>query len=435
MAKYVDKFCLNDEIAKNAYSKTYKGIDRNTSQEVLIKVFALHLIDQNKLYHQKILNEMTIIESLESEYTIKPISYLKTSNNMYHVYERYPEGSLANYIKKSGKIPENQSLELFRRILECIKDLHTNNTLHRDLRPSAFMFKGGKLYITNFFNAIVLNNPEIENNEVVSKNNHYKAPENIKKNFDYTKKSDIYALGVIVYKMIYGELPNRKTVISKLSNTNTDVARLLRKLLEEEPDLRLSASEALYFLDQNTSKSMDDSKIRPAEQIKLSFDNFRQKMDFLMRFGNFLYLNKNIAETAVMMHYLVMKKAYLLTKSFKEHFSALKKTADADSSLQAYEDFLKGIERESLTHLISFQNVLNNAVDVGKYYDLSKDLESLDTFANFEGLYRTIITPLMNASKEVSLDKMCQELCKTFTENERAHNFNVFNKPLIVPYN
>lgn len=432
MAKYVDKFCLNEEVSKNEYSKTYNGVDRHTTQEVLIKVFSLQMIDLNKLYHEKVLNEMTIIESLESEYTVKPISYLKTSNNMYHVYERYKEGSLADYIKKNGRIPENKSIELFRRILQCINDLHVNNTIHRDLRSSAFLFKKGELLLSNFFNAILYNNPDMPNKEVISRDNYYRAPENLKQDYNYSKKSDMYSLGVILYEMIYGELPNHKTVLNKLAAVNTESAKLIRKLLEEDPDLRLSSTEALYYIDQNIARSQADSKINSSDKIRASFDNFRQKMDFLMRFGNFLYLNKNIGETAPMMHYMIMKKAYLLTKSYKESFAGLKNNAEPNPAWQAYEDFLKAIERESLTHLISFQNSLNNEIDIKKFNELSKDLESFDNFANFEELNKSVISPLMNSPKELSVDKMCHELCRTFVENEKIQNFTNFIKPLII---
>jgi len=329
------------------------------------------------------------------------------------------------------KLTETKILEFFHRILQCVHDLHMNNVLHRDLRPSAFVLKEGKLYITNFFNAILLNNQTIENNEVVSKNTNYRAPENLRQNYDYTKKSDMYSLGVLLYKLTFGELPNRKTVIKKLNSLGTDQSKLLRKLLEEDPNLRLSSTEALYYLDQNISRSLSDIKSNPLEQIKLSFAIFRVKMDFLMKFGNYLYLNKNIGETAPMMHYIVMKKAYLITKSFKEHFNTLKKLTETDSLWQAYEDFLKGIERESLTHLISFQNTLENGIDVSKYLDLKRDLESLDNFSDFESLHRSIIVPLINYPKEPVIAKMCTELCNTFTENERAGVFTRANKSLI----
>lgn len=431
MAKYVDKFCLNEQIEKNEYSKTYKGVDRNTGQEVVIKVFSLQSIDQNKIYHQKILNEMTIIEATESEYIVKPISYLKTSNNMYHVYERFNEGTLPEYMDRFGKIPEAKSLEFFRMMVQCVNDIHINNILHRDLCPSSFIFKNGKICITNFFNAIMINNTEIENDEVISKNHNYRAPENLKQNYNYTKKSDMYSLGVILYKMIYGEFPNRNNIRVKHDHINAEYFNLLTKLLEDDPNLRLSSTEALYYIDNNLSKRLNEHKFDANNRIKNGFNNFRNKMDFLIRLGNYLYLNNNIGETVSMAHYLVMKKTYLLTKAFKDFFVSLKKNADSSITWQAYEEFLKGIERESLTHLISFQNTLSNSIDSSKYYDLSKDIESLDNFANFEHLCETIIIPLIEKCDGNSLDKIGHDLFSTFVKNEKAQIFTDFDKPLI----
>ena len=169
------------------------------------------------------------------------------------------------------------------------------------------------------------------------------------------------------------------------------------------------------------------------ERVRASFDNFKRKMEFLLRFGNFLYLHRNIGEVSSMMHYIVMKKTYLLTKAFKEHYVSLKRNADPHPCFQAFDDFLKGVERESLTHLISFQNVLSNSVDAGKLAELSRDLESLDNFAHFDALRVSVIQPLLNIPKELSIDKLCTELCMTFVENERSHSFADFGKELTVP--
>lgn len=84
--KYVDRFCIEEEIETKEYCKIYKGIERVSRQPVYIKVFQLAYMNAHSTIHNKIIYEMSIADETKLSFIAKPLTYLKTENNMYHVF-------------------------------------------------------------------------------------------------------------------------------------------------------------------------------------------------------------------------------------------------------------------------------------------------------------------------------------------------------------
>ena len=139
---------------------------------------------------------------------------LKTVNNFYFVYEFCNGGTLEQILKKKGALQENIALAYFRQIVDAFKILNRHNIMHRDLKPENILVHDGVLKIADFGFCKVLENPD-EMAQTMLGSPIYMAPE-ILKGEAYTIKADVWSLGVILFRMLFGYCPFESTNIAKL---------------------------------------------------------------------------------------------------------------------------------------------------------------------------------------------------------------------------
>lgn len=81
---------------------------------------------------------------------IKFVEMIKTSNNIYLVYEYCEGGTLDEEIRKYGKLTEKKALLYFKQLMNAFKALANNKIYHRDIKPDNILIKSGHLKIADF---------------------------------------------------------------------------------------------------------------------------------------------------------------------------------------------------------------------------------------------------------------------------------------------
>ena len=76
---------------------------------VAVKIIKLNAINDNPEIQDLISEELQALRSLESPYIVKHLRYLRTTNNMYEVYEFYEGGNLATLIHSERCLPVSRA--------------------------------------------------------------------------------------------------------------------------------------------------------------------------------------------------------------------------------------------------------------------------------------------------------------------------------------
>ena len=169
-------------------------------------------------------------------------------------------GDLFSFISKSpdNKLDDNTSLNLIIQILETLYYLHEEkNIVHRDIKPENLLVEISdngipNLKLIDFGFACEIQDNLIENLGTPM----YTAPEIIKEK-NYNEKVDIWSTGILFYNLLTGSQPyndkhyipldeqiiNRSIPYSKISNSK--FKDFIKKLLDKNPETRLSAKDAL----------------------------------------------------------------------------------------------------------------------------------------------------------------------------------------------
>ena len=126
---------------------------------------------------------------------------------------------LATLLRRIGRLPAPKALELGRQICAGVAAAHEQGVLHRDLKPANIMVDGhGRARITDFGLAVISGTHVAE----FAGTPAYMAPELLAGQAASTR-SDLYALGLVLYEMFTGELPFRAHTLQEWRGAHTEV--------------------------------------------------------------------------------------------------------------------------------------------------------------------------------------------------------------------
>src|SRR5262247_2431281 len=110
---------------------------------------------------------------------------------------------LSSLLRRIGRLPGDKAVELARQMCAVLAAAHEAGVLHRDLKPANVMIDGrGKARITDFGLAVV--SEELRGEEALAGTPAYMAPEQLTGK-EATQRSDVYALGLVLYELFTGK--------------------------------------------------------------------------------------------------------------------------------------------------------------------------------------------------------------------------------------
>ena len=247
---------------------------------------ALKVVDLNSLktdIEQKLLNnEIKALRTLKHTNIIEVYEIYQGDNQIYMVSEYCNQGDLFRYSKQKGRISEEEMVRIINQILMGLACMFSNGIIHRDLKTANILLKDGVVKIADFgFCGFLQEMSEALRYSVGSP--LYMSPEAYKKN-SYSPKSDLWALGMIVYELILGEQPFRgydydsmvKSIAVGEIYRNVDspfLRMLLSKLFTVEVERRPEISEVLTAM----KSYHPTSKINYSPSIPTMEQSFKKK--------------------------------------------------------------------------------------------------------------------------------------------------------------
>ncbi|MDA9471244.1 Stk1 family PASTA domain-containing Ser/Thr kinase [Enterococcus sp. 5H] len=125
----------------------------------------------------------------------------------YLVMEYVKGMDLKRYIQTQYPIPYAKVVDIMEQILSAVSLAHEHRIIHRDLKPqNILMDESGVVKITDFGIAIALTETSITQTNTMLGSVHYLSPEQARGSMA-TNQSDVYAVGIILYEMLTGNVP------------------------------------------------------------------------------------------------------------------------------------------------------------------------------------------------------------------------------------
>ena len=215
-----------DENHENPYKiienlgKTKKGeLFLATFNEKLCMIYKIDL--KSQIEKDQTIDEIKKINSLKSEFIVKINNYFYENQNMKEyfciVIDNYKNGNLSNLIQKNYPLSTRMIWRIFLQLALGIKAFHENDMILKDLHP-------GNIYLDDEMNIKIGSYRLISDFSKKENLNTYEfySPEIINGR-DFSKESDIWSLGFILYKLVFKDKPfNLKNNIFNYNDINND---------------------------------------------------------------------------------------------------------------------------------------------------------------------------------------------------------------------
>ncbi|MEO1431461.1 MAG: protein kinase [Cyanobacteria bacterium J06633_8] len=209
-----DKFCLTcrtnlllkeryraiKTIGQGSFGRTLLTVDESKSQEsfCVIKQFLPQAHGTNNIQKaaEFFEQEAERLDKLGRHNQIpKLLDYLIQEEHQYLVLEYIDGHDLSQVLKEKGKFKEQQIWELLNSLLPVLEYIHTQNVIHRDIKPQNIILgKDGKLYLVDFGAAKLVTGTAILQTGTSIGTPEFVAPEQSMGKASYS--SDLYSLGV-----------------------------------------------------------------------------------------------------------------------------------------------------------------------------------------------------------------------------------------------
>lgn len=174
------------------------------------------------------------------------------------VFELAHAGSLADEVsllrEKGHVYHPARALERVREVLSAVAKVHDRGLVHRDVKPANLLRFGNRIKVADFGAGHTLDRPTPVRSEGFVGTRAYAAPEQLRGE-DVDERSDLYAVGCILYEMLSGQLPaspGREGLSAGYPNVLVlpELDRLLQSLLAEQRWRRpRNAAQALTLVD------------------------------------------------------------------------------------------------------------------------------------------------------------------------------------------
>ncbi|MGN7478646.1 Stk1 family PASTA domain-containing Ser/Thr kinase [Solibacillus silvestris] len=193
-------------IGGGGMSNVYLAHDIILGRDVAIKILRYDLSNEEEL-HRRFQREALSATSLTNP-NIVSIYDVGEDGDMHYIVMEYIKGkTLKQYIQEFSPLSAARSIHIMKQLTSAIAHAHENGIIHRDIKPqNILMDEEGNVKITDFGIATSLGATSFTQTNSVIGTVHYLSPEQARGGIA-TMRSDIYALGIVLYELLTGELP------------------------------------------------------------------------------------------------------------------------------------------------------------------------------------------------------------------------------------
>lgn len=201
-----DRYKILQLIGGGGMSNVYLAHDMILNREVAVKILRYDALNEEE-FHRRFQREALSATSLQHP-NIVSIYDVGEDGDMHYIVMEYIKGkTLKQYINESLPLSPARSVQIMRQLTSAIAHAHENQIIHRDIKPQNILVdQEGNIKVTDFGIATSLSATSYTKTNSVIGTVHYISPEQARGG-TATKKSDIYALGIVLYELLTGELP------------------------------------------------------------------------------------------------------------------------------------------------------------------------------------------------------------------------------------
>lgn len=288
LPRRIGKYELRQVLGKGGMGTVYRALEIGLHRSVAVKLMKSEYRDNDSI-RQRFIQEARAVAALDHPNIVK-IYYFDDEPELYLVMEFVPSGSLRGYLRhhqEDGTVLEvREALLLTRQIADALHHSHSHSQhmVHRDVKPDNVLLKPRTIRRQTTFHPLLTDFGLVKLAEDAGFQTQpgtaigtyaYMSPEQLKgSNVDH--RTDIYALGIMLYELVVGRLPFKPKTASQAydmhhfqeppaprdirDGISTALENLILKAIAKNPNDRfqtaLDMSEALIDIESGEADQL-----------------------------------------------------------------------------------------------------------------------------------------------------------------------------------
>jgi serine/threonine protein kinase len=237
----IGKYEIIRELGSGATSTVFLALDPFSNQQVALKLFrqdVLHEGGQSAAFRKLLRTEASLAGRLHHPHIVKTYDAVVEGELNYVVMEYVAGETLDKYAEVDHLLPISAVAEIIYKCCKALEYAQSQGVIHRDIKPANILLQGeSDIKISDFGAAVVDSQQTTQVSGIGSP--AYMSPEQIKE-LPLNHQTDIYSLGVSMYKLLAGRLPfdasNNFSMIYQIMNIEPQPPSAYRPEITPELD-------------------------------------------------------------------------------------------------------------------------------------------------------------------------------------------------------
>ena len=223
------RYEIKGELGRGGMASVFHAYDPRFERDVAIKVLPREFLHDPQ-FRARFEREAKMVALLEHPAIVPVYDFGEEEGQPYIVMRYMSGGSLADKVKE-GSLPVNEVVKMISRLAPALDAAHSRGIIHRDLKPGNILYdQYGNAFLSDFGIARLKQSTSVTlTGGAILGTPAYMSPEQVQGGMEIDGRSDIYALGVILFQVLAGKTPYNADTAAKL---------MMMHILEPVPSLR-----------------------------------------------------------------------------------------------------------------------------------------------------------------------------------------------------
>lgn len=250
----IGPFILGRQLGVGGMGIVYSAVYSKNNKRVALKVLSPGLMSDPRLL-KRFEREIEILKRLDHPNIVRYYGGGTEKNQRYYAMEYIDGASLDQVLKKRKQLSWEHAIQIGRQVSSALEHAHNAGIIHRDLKPAnLFISRKGKIKLGDFGIARDTEATALTAAGKTLGTYAYMAPEQIQVSDPISRKTDLYALGCVLYQVIVGETPFQSdnpmdllmqhlkddpyNVMERVPDCPVWLDKLIERMLAKKPDDR-----------------------------------------------------------------------------------------------------------------------------------------------------------------------------------------------------
>ncbi|MDH5284073.1 MAG: serine/threonine-protein kinase [Gemmatimonadota bacterium] len=208
-AALADRYLIERELGQGGMATVYLAQDVRHDRKVALKVLRPELAAI--IGAERFLSEIKTTANLQHPHILPLFDSGEVDGFLFYVMPFVEGETVRDRLTREKQLPVDEAVRIAKEVASALDYAHRRNIIHRDIKPENILLHDGAALVADFGIALAVSRSDggtrMTETGMSLGTPHYMSPEQAMGEREITARSDVYALGCVLYEMLTGDPP------------------------------------------------------------------------------------------------------------------------------------------------------------------------------------------------------------------------------------